>query len=232
MTQKHAYLSDAWKKTFPDTDVATAIDFMHETWAYLVERFPDAIHPTKCNEPTITMTFGDHLDIRSRTSGIPGIFGYEVPRASIDPVTGKRIKRYRTDILYQDSAVRFPSGRHLALIFEFKKLKDNGDSRSIYVGEEGMQRFISGKYRDDAEHMAFMVGLVHQHARKTIQAIENRLKRADTRTLLHMEPTVDGSYVRKPSAHFGKSVNFDTVHSRTTQGEFGDLTLCHFFLEH
>jgi hypothetical protein len=232
MTPKHAYLSDAWKKTFPDTDVATAIDFMHETWAYLVERFPDAIHPTKCSEPTITMNLGEHLDIRSRTGGILGIFGYEVPRAGIDPATGERIKKYRTDILYQDGRVRFPSGRHLRLIFEFKKLKNNGDSRSTYVGPQGMQRFISGNYRDDAEHLAFMVGLVHQNALATIEAIETRLKRADTRSLLHIKPSGDGSYVRKPSAHFGKSVNFDTVHSRTSQGEYGDLTLCHFFLEH
>lgn len=232
MTKEHAYLSDAWKKTFPSTDVAAALEFMHLTWANLVQHFPDAIHPTKCNEPSITQTFGEHLQVEGCVSAISGIFDYEVPKAEIDRSTGKRVKKFRTDILYQDSAVRFPSGRRLALIFEFKKLKNTGDSRTTYAGPNGMQRFISGYYKNHAEHVAFMVGLIHQNALATIEAIEIRLKRADTRTLLHIQPATDGSYVRKPSALFGKSVNFDTVHSRTSQGEMGDLTLCHFFLEH
>lgn len=233
MIEKHAYLSDDWKKTFPDTDVAAAIEFMHTTWAYLVQHFPDAIHPTKCNEPTITQNFGEHLQVKGRVSALSGIFDYEVPKAGkLDPLTGKRTKRFRTDILYQDSAVRFASGQRLALIFEFKKLKNNSDSRTTYAGPQGMQRFISGYYRDHAEHLAFMVGLIHQNAPETIDAIEIRLKRADTRSLLHIQPAIDGSYVRKPSALFGMSVNFDTVHSRTSEGEIGDLTLCHFFLAH
>jgi hypothetical protein len=233
MTRERAYLSDAWKKTFPDTDVAAALEFMHTTWAQLVQQFPDAIHPTKCNEPSITQTFGEHLQVKGRVSALSGIFDYEVPKAGkIDPITGKRTKRFRTDILYQDSAVRFASGQRLALIFEFKKLKNTGGSRTTYAGPDGMQRFISGYYKDHAEHVAFMVGLIHQNALATIDAMEIRLKRADTRSLLHIQPAIDGSYVRKPSALFCKSVNFDTVHSRTSDAEIGDLTLCHFFLEH
>jgi hypothetical protein len=233
MVNEQVYLSESWRSTFPDTDVAAALDFMHATWAQLVQQYPDAIHPTNCNEPSITQTFGAHLQVKSQVSALSGIFDYEVPKAAgIDLTTGKRIKPFRTDILYQDSGVRLPSGRRLGLIFEFKKLKDTGGSRTIYAGPDGMQRFITGCYRGHAEHLAFMVGLIHKNAAKTIDALELKLQELSTRELLKIQPSKNGSYIRKPSPLFNKSVSFDTVHSRSSQSPIGDLTLCHFFLEH
>lgn len=232
MTQTPAYLSEAWQKAFPSTDVALALRFMHETWNKLVTQFPDAIHPEKCKEPSITQTFGDHLQVDGAASALSGIFDYEVPKASRDPITGKRIRPVRTDILYQDSAIRFPTGKRLSLIFEFKKLKNTGDSRRTYVGENGMQRFISGYYQSHADHIAFMVGLIHLDFVNTIDGLETRIKQAHTRALLHIQPDGNGNYVRKPSEWFQHTVTFDTVHSRTFYGDMGDVTICHFFLEH
>jgi hypothetical protein len=227
-----AYLSEAWRETFPSTDVALALRFMHDTWVKLVTQFPDAIHPVKCSEPQITQNFGEHLQVDGAASALSGIFDYEVPKASRDPVTGKRIRTLRTDILYQDSAVRFSSGKRLSLIFEFKKLKNTSDSRSAYVGKKGMQRFISGYYQSHADHLAFMVGLVYLDVAKTVSGLESRLKQDAIRTQLHIQPNGDGNYVRKPSEWFKDSVNFDTLHSRTLFGDLSDLTICHFFLEH
>lgn len=232
MSQTPAYLSEAWRKDFPDTDIALALRFMHETWNKLVTQFPEAVHPVKCREPAITQNFGDHLQVDGAASALSGIFDYEVPKAVIDPITGKRVRPVRTDILYQDSAVRFPPGKRLSLIFEFKKLRNTGDSRSTYVGKNGVQRFLSGYYQSHANHVAFMVGLIHLDVDKTIDGLETRLKQADTRTPLHIQPDGSGNYVRKPSEWFRDSVNFDTVHSRTFYGDISDVTICHFFLEH
>lgn len=102
MSDQPAYLSDAWGKTFPDTDVAAALSFMHSTWKQLVHEYPDAVHAVKCKEPEVTQTFGEHLQVKGQVSALSGIFDYEVPKSTIDPKTGKRTKRLRTDILYQD----------------------------------------------------------------------------------------------------------------------------------
>lgn len=229
--KKYAYLSPDWEAVFPQTDVSAAVSFIQSTWQKLLSDFPDAIAPAN-KEPEITQTLGEHLIINGQISPLSGIFIYEAPRAATDPVTGKRVRKLRTDITYQDSHIRFPSGKRLYVIFEFKKLKDNGDSRSAYVGENGMLRFISGNYAEHADHLAFMVGLINNNCKATISALENLLKRAEIRSVLHILPSSDTNYVRKPSERFVECVDFDTVHSRTNYGELGDIVLCHFFLEH
>ncbi len=232
MSQTPVYLSQVWIETFPSTDVALALKFMHDVWTSLVARFPDAIHPVKCKESEITQTYGHHLQIAAGASALSGVFDYEVPKASKDSVTGKRVRSIRADIVYQDTSFKFSSGKRLLLIFEFKKLKHSGDSQTIYVGKEGMQRFISGNYQAHVDHLAFMVGLVHLEFDKTVQGLETRLQQESTRSLLHIQPDGTGNYVRKPSECFCESVRFDTVHSRTLYGDIGDVTICHLFLEH
>lgn len=229
--KKYAYLSNDWEAVFPQTDVSAAVSFMQSIWQQLLKDFPEAIAPAN-REPEITQTLGEHLIIHGQISPLSGIFIYEAPRSATDPTSGKRVRKLRTDITYHDSHVRLPSGKRLYVIFEFKKLKDNGDSRSAYVGEDGMLRFIKGNYAEHAEHLAFMVGLINNNPDATVSALENRLKRPDTRSVLHILPTPDAGYVRKPSERFVECVNFDTVHSRTNYGELGDIVLCHFFLEH
>lgn len=229
--KKYAYLSDEWEAVFPQSDVNAAISFIHSIWQQLLTDFPDAIASSN-KEPEITQALGEHLIIKGQISPLSGIFIYEAPRSAIDPTTGKRIKKLRTDITYQDSAVRVPSGKRLYVIFEFKKLKDSSVSRSAYVGENGMLRFIKGNYAEHTEHMAFMVGLVNTAPKTTVSALENLLKRADIRSKLHILPTQNNTYVRKPSERFADCVDFDTVHSRTNYGELGNIVLCHFFLEH
>lgn len=231
MNQSPAYLSGAWRQDFPDTDVALALKFMHDTWKKLVTQFPDAVHPVKCNEPTISQNFGDHLQVDGAASALSGMFDYEVPKASRDPKTGKRVRPVRTDILYQDSAVRFPPGKRLSLIFEFKKLKNSSDSCSKYVGKNGMERFVCGDYRGHADHIAFMVGLVHLDVATTIDKLEANLKKIGLRTRLHIQPDDNGNYVRRPSEWFEDSVRFDTVHSRKLNS-LPDVTICHLFLEY
>lgn len=229
--KKYAYLSNEWEAVFPQTDVSAAVSFIQSIWQQLLTEFPDAIAPAN-KEPEITQALGEHLIIKGQISPLSGIFIYEAPRSAIDPATGKRVRKLRTDITYHDSHIRFPSGKRLYVIFEFKKLKDNGDSRSAYVGENGMLRFINGNYAEHADHLAFMVGLINNNPKATVSALENLLKRADIRNFLHILPNPDTSYVRKPSERFVECVDFDTVHSRTNYGELGNIVLCHFFLEH
>ncbi len=237
MSQQKAHLTEDWLKGFPDTDLGDAVRLMLATWQRLRRDFPGACDPN-LSEPEITATFCDHLFPDGEKAGLNGTFLYEVRRAKTHPETGKRIQPIRTDIEYRDTAITLPSGRRLAVIFEFKKLKNNDTSRTGYVGKKGMQRFLTGDYKDHAEYVAFMVGLVHDEAQAAIAAIEARLKRAGTRDLLHIRPDDSGRHVLKPSAWFPESVHFDTVHSRTTQinaaehSKFSDLVLCHVFLEH
>lgn len=229
--KKYAYLSNEWEAVFPQSDVNAAISFIHFIWKKLLTDFPDAIASSN-KEPEITQVLGEHLFIQGQISSLSGMFNYETPRSAIDPTTGKRVRTLRTDITYQDSSIHFPSGKRLYIIFEFKKLKDNGGSRSAYVGENGMLRFIKGNYAEHTEHMAFMVGLVNTDLNATVSALENLLKKDDIRSILHILPTQNNTYVRKPSERFEACVDFDTVHSRENYGKWGEIVLCHFFLQH
>jgi len=229
--KKYAYLSNDWEAVFPQTDVSAAVSFMQPMWEQVLKDYPDAIASSN-KEPEITQVLGEHLYTKGELSALSGMFNYEVPKSALDKATGKRVRKLRTDITYLDTNFRFPSGKRLYVIFEFKKLKDNGDSRSSYVGENGMLRFINGNYAAHADHLAFMVGLINNNSKATVSALENLLKRSDIRSVLHILPNPDTSYVRKPSERFVACVDFDTVHSRTNYGELGDIVLCHFFLEH
>jgi hypothetical protein len=232
MSGHHAHLSDAWRKTFPDTDVGAALRFMHDKWNEMVRLYPAAIDAEKCKEPEITQNLGQHLATEGELSALSGIFDYEQPRAQTDKTTGKRINSLRTDITYTDSAHRSASGRRLRLIFEFKKLRSDSDSRNQYIGDSGMMRFISGKYSVHAEHMAYMVGLVHAEPTKSVSGLTTRLKADSIRSRLHIVPDDHGQYLREPPTWCVQSVEFETLHSRTTYGDHGDLTIGHIFLQH
>lgn len=226
--KKYEYLSKDWQAVFPQTDVSAAVSFMQSMWQQLLKDYPDSVAPSN-KEPEITQTLGEHLYTKGELSALSGIFNYEVPKSALDPATGKRVRKLRTDIVYLDTNFRLPSGKRLNVIFEFKKLKDDNRSRKSYVGENGMLRFIDGNYAEHADYLAFMVGLINNNSKTTISALENLLKRADIRSVLHILPNPKTGYVRKPSERFIECVHFDTVHSRTN---YGELALCHFFLEH
>ena len=222
-------LSDKWQQIYPLTDIATALRFMQSTWNNLVAQFPDLVHPG-LKEQVITQNFGAHLQSGSAAGGLSGVFQYELPMSVLDPVTGKRIQQSYSDISYIDTAFRFPTGRHLSLIFEFKKLNVTHKSRYAYTGKAGMEKFIGGRYARHAKSLGFMVGLVHADADSAINKLKKRLRHGKWRAYLHIVPDETGEFVRKPSAKFAELVSFETFHSRRENGPLSELTICHFFL--
>lgn len=125
-------------------------------------------------------------------------------------------------------------GRQVELIFEFKrhKLKPR-DNRQEYYNENGMQRFVIGKYAK-RQHLAFMVGMIEKHSLQ--EDILPGLKRAivseHITSELHMKKGPAGRYIQEPSQIHPELISFDTEHSRALLDDVPNIVLGHMFLFH
>lgn len=223
-----AWLSPSWQGTFPIEDAKLVVGFLQATWNRILVAQPKAISYKKNHEPKITQFLCLIMQDEAQAQGFYGTFDYEVPYAKASLLTGKIDENIRTDIRYI-----FPTykGKARELIFEFKKLKDQSDSRKSYINEKGMMRFISGDYRQKWD-IACMVGILTDDASRAVSKLKSTIKREELANgPLHMQRNELGEWIHEPSAFLPSYAQFDTVHSRTLYGDLPNLLLCHFFLK-
>ena len=115
---------------------------------------PD-FHPD-IREPRLTRALKTHVErVTAPKNGILGMWATEAVYNEINVLTGTLINEHRTDIIYgwNNDTVG------MQLVFEFKKLNRQASSRSHYLGEDGLGRFVTGKY-SRLQPVAVMVGIL------------------------------------------------------------------------
>lgn len=214
-------LSENWRLVFPYEETRKAVTLVQQTWDFLVANKTPKFNPTS-HEPHLTQFLRAVLKTKKAEVGLSGNFTAEEIDADANLLTGKLDNQSRADIKY------FSDRTEVDLTFEFKKLKPNSDSCRKYYGENGMMRFVDGKYSRD-KHLAFMVGLIASDTEKIIKALKLAIGKPETATQLHLLKSDEG-YIYEPSHELENLVQFDTEHSRAALGDQPDIVLCHLFL--
>jgi len=223
-------LTSEWKAVWPDkNEVAHVLKFMHSHWYELVRADMPGFQASNY-EHDLTSYFGQSLRDTSESAKLLGQFNYENPTGKTDKVLGKLVNRGRNDIIY----FTVIGEKRIELIFEFKRLKlKPRDNRQEYYNENGMQRFVTGKYAN-RHHLAFMVGMIEK--RSLQDDILPGLKRAivsdHVTSELHMKKGLGGRYIQEPSQIHQELISFDTEHSRVLLDDVPNIVLGHMFLFH
>lgn len=216
-------LSENWRLVFPYEETRKVVTLIRETWDELVTNKTPKFNPAS-PEPHLTVFLRAVLKTKKAAVGLTGNFGAEDLDADANLVTGELENRRRADIRY------FSDRTDVDLTFEFKKLKPNSsESRLRYYGEQGMLRFVDGKYSRD-KHLALMVGLIAESPQKCIDSLKRAIGLPDIAAQLHLLKSPEGVYIHEPSRELGVLVRFDTEHSRAKLGDQPDIVLCHLFL--
>ena len=223
-------LTSEWKAVWPDkSEVERVLQFMHGHWYELVRGDMPGFQASNY-ESQLTSFFGQSLKDSSYEAKLLGKFSYEDSVGKANKLTGKLTDRGRNDINY----FTVMDGKQLELIFEFKRLKlKPRDNRQEYYNENGMQRFVTGKYAN-RHHLAFMVGMIKK--RSLQEDILPGLKRAivsdHVTSELHMKKSPSGRYIQEPSQIHPELIRFDTEHSRVLLDDVPNIVLGHMFLFH
>lgn len=213
---------DQWRLAFPREEAGTVMKHLVDTWNWAAAR-PNEHFNFDLKEPDITQSLENKLDARKTEVGLTGLFGCEIRENEYDPDTGKKLKSWRTDILYFSNRNAEP----LRLTFEFKKLKNNSTSRKAYYGDDGMMRFVNNKYGRE-QPVGVMVGILDKPASLSPAGLKQALTKADVASVLKIIP--DGtSFLREPSGEFNGLAAFDTHHTRVS-GKLLTIVLAHVML--
>ncbi len=214
-------LSEGWSEAFPGEAKQDVVAFVRNTWNDLVARKTPKFDPSS-KEPHLTEFLCMVLKTKQDLFGFTGLFTAEERDSDPNLITGELENRRRTDIKY------FSDRTNVYLTMEFKKLEVAPKSSRRYCGEEGMDRFIVGKYSKD-DPVAVMVGIIGKQPKDCIHRLKQIIKGDDVRDALCMLPSATGDVIDEPSQTMSQIAQFDTKHSRTKCGA-GELTLCHLFL--
>jgi hypothetical protein len=217
---------DAWLALFPRTAATQAVDALCVSWNRLADRYkPEFNHKTYEHRLTRRLVF--LLRSWSDDFGLMGHWGSEQEVGDINPDTGELIDPKRTDIQYQWN----DSERKLELVFEFKKLNSQSNSRRNYA-KEGICRFVDGQY-SKRQPVALMVGILTEPHGDCVPPLVKSLTRPAMKSQLSLRHTVDGKATYAPSTLFPEHAEFDTEHTRPPElgPTHGTIRIAHLFLE-
>jgi hypothetical protein len=207
---------EGWFEFIPPEKIPDLLGYISSTWNYLIERYPSE-HSYKKREEKLTVSLCNELNNaeRRQRSGITGRF---IPEAWVfERQHGEMKKIGRTDIMYVYSGPGTP-----VLIIEFKKLDGSNQNRKrkSYCND-GMQRFIDGKYAQN-HPVGIMCGLIKTNRANELKKLENFIKTANNINL-------EAFY--KPSLISPSIDEFDSRHGRTYSARATAISLVHFFLD-
>lgn len=217
-----------WLEAFPIQEVDKAVELVLESWSELASRKLKKFSDTE-KEPDLTKTLRLYIkDYKAIDSGLFGQWGAEQTEGELNLETLETNKCHRTDIHYawHDSSSRYE------IIFEFKKLSHRKNSRDHYYGEDGMRRFIDGKYAK-RHPLSFMVGILMSPKAACIDPLKRALSNNGTSGALNMLKNSQGQVITEPSLLFKDKAMFDTEHVRPEEmaPKHGTITISHLFVE-
>jgi hypothetical protein len=219
-----------WLAAFPHEDAQVVVSTLCSVWAELAALSSATFHAGR-REPDLTELLCEQIRavFKERTK-LTGQWSYERRLARITKNGeggSKVVDRKRTDIEYFSDR-QTPS---LELTFEFKKLSHTQARRNVYIGEDGMLRFITGNY-SAKQPVAIMVGILSAARSACVPPLIQFLQTEKAREALRM-CTLPEECVFQPSTAFALNAEFDTFHTRPASlaPPSGAITLCHIFLE-
>lgn len=144
-----------WLTAFPIRPASEAVDALCESWHALAQVRRPGFNP-KTREPDMTRCLKAYVEqVTARERGLLGMWVTEAVHNQIDLETAELIEERRTDIIYGWNSEQVG----IQLVFEFKKLDARKNSRTRYLGDEGLGRFVTGTY-SRGQSLAVMVGVL------------------------------------------------------------------------
>lgn len=217
---------DTWSTAFPIRPASRAVEALCESWRVLSAVRRPYFHP-RTREPHLTRLLKTHIErVTSRNYGLLGMWATEAVQNEMDFDTGKLLEERRTDIVYGWNNEELG----IQLVFEFKKLSRSTRSRSQYLGENGLGRFVTGIYGRD-QPVAVMVGILTGPEDQIIPPLRCALTKKEIITSLRLKPASDGHFFFRPS-HLFPEADFDTEHERSADlaPSHGTIRIAHIFL--
>ena len=154
-----------------------------------------------------------------------GMWAAEDIIGELNPNTGELLKEGRTDIAYgwNNDVMQF------RLVFEFKRLKKGKWARGQYLGEQGLARFVTGKY-SRGQAIAAMVGILLAPEAEIVPPIRAALAETAVATALRLRKAADGRPYTEPSMF--PNAAFDTEHDQNQPlaPPHGYIRVAHFFV--
>lgn len=217
----------AWLAGFPLVQAEGAVEAIQTSWTFLASR-PRKGFDYHVREPRLTKMLRQHAkDVTGPELGLTGFWGAEAIEDIVDFEEAEVLKEFRTDIHYNWMS----DEQRLELIFEFKKLTRHDSSRKIYLGEEGLLRFITGDY-SQGQPVAVMVGILMHPTEPIVDALRRTIKSPATAAALYLCKTPSGELLCDPSILFKDLAAFDTEHlrSKAKAPPHGTIRVAHLFL--
>jgi hypothetical protein len=218
-----------WLAAFPQEDARAVVGTLCTVWKELAVLSPETFHPG-VPEPKLTELLCEQIRavFKARTK-LTGQWSYERRAAIVVKQQSGSLaisNRSRTDIEYFSDRYGHP----FELIFEFKKLNNSQKRRDLYIGEEGMFRFVTGKY-SVKQSAATMVGILLKAEEDCLPPLVKLLQTPEVRSALKIKVPVDKA-VEIPSQLFPANARFDTEHHREAglAPPHGILIISHIFL--
>lgn len=216
----------AWIEAFPLVEADRAVAALMQAWREMAAVEKPKFNP-RIHEPKLTRVVRSY--VRQRVAPqlrLPGHWGTEGVENTVDFETGEIYEEGRTDITYlwNNETTKF------VLVFEFKKLSAQADSRRAYL-EDGMLKFVTGIYSDQ-EPLAAMVGILMSPRKQTVDALRRAIAQPPTAAALYACQDDDGRFVM-PASLFPDHADFDTEHLRAAAKApaHGTIRLAHLFVD-
>lgn len=213
-----------WQSAFPLQTARAASEALLQAWDDLTSP-PRQWFSLKTREPALTKRLKVYVQHHTaRQHGLLGMWAAENVFGELNTTTGE-LDEHRADIVYgwNDQAMSFE------LVFEFKRLGKQKRYRNLYLGEQGLARFVTGKY-SRGQAIAAMVGVLLASKDDIVPPIQAALAESHRSAALRLRWTREKPYT-EPSTLFPQAM-FDTEHDRDQElaPPHGYIRVAHFFV--
>lgn len=218
----------SWQSAFPLKPATDAVEALYQAWTELAAEPRPDFNP-KTWEDKLTKRLKIYVEnVTARELGLLGMWAAEDVIGEQDGMTKELIEERRTDIVYgwnNDDALT-----SIKLVFEFKRLNRSKRHRDHYLGDEGLQRFVTGIY-SRRQAVAAMVGVLLDPEDEIVPPIRKALSDGALGAKLRIRPAKDGTAITHPSSLFSLA-DFDTLHERdpALAPSHGVICVSHMFL--
>lgn len=217
-----------WTNAFPLRPAAQAVEAICVAWEFYAKVYR-ANFNRGTSEPKLTKQLCCYVDrVVAPSLGLLGTWAAENVIGYLDPLTGEMIEERRTDILYgwNNDATR----ERLQLVFEFKRLRATKGDRNHYLGDKGLQRFVTGIY-SYGQASALMVGVLLDTESAVLSPLKAEFADPVRAKRLALVQAASGTPLHQPPNFV--QANFDTKHFRPSPlgPAHGSIQVSHMFLE-
>ncbi|MYF10497.1 MAG: Fis family transcriptional regulator [Gammaproteobacteria bacterium] len=214
-----------WRNTFPLETATAASEALLEGWRRLASLKRQDFNSSTV-EPALTKRLKIYVEnVLAPERGLLGMWAAEDIIGDLNPSTGELLEERRTDIAYgwNNDVMQF------RLVFEFKRLKKGKWARDQYLGEQGLARFVTGKY-SRGQAIAAMVGVLLEPEAEIVPPIQAALAESAVAKMLRLRKAAGGQPYTKPSIF--PEAAFDTEHDRNQPlaPPHGYICVAHFFV--